>query len=540
MSYDKLNPYVDALLFPSKKVRIVLIVTISLMVPLVYLLVFFTGGIKYVYSHTMYLPILMMGVFFGWKGGMLVAVLGALLLGPFMPIEVLTGEQQETMNWIYRAIIFLFIGAFSGFFSDALRTSRQRVIHLLSKHPISNVKLYNALSLDKMETVHHGCLSLIRVMNFQHIIDHLGATTYYRLWDHIERELMKHEGLCGQLYQLDNHAFLWLNDDKEDAVPLQHLMEVLQVSHRIDDIPIYLDVVIGYTDGDVTLARKTQNAYLASRYAEENHLSVIRYDIQQQKDDISFALVAEVRSAIQTEQFFMEYQPIIDAKTNRIAGMEALIRWEHPTHGTLPPLMFIPSIEQTQLIHDMTRFVCQKVKRDMMDLVVEYNLYLSLNLSTTNLFNTHLMKDITTGIFSQTERDHLVFEITESVLINRPQTTKEILRQIKNTGIRLALDDFGTGYSSLSYMGEYPIDVIKIDKSFVQRFSNKSMKNIVASAIELAHNLDYTVVAEGVETEYLAVQLTAMKSDYLQGFHFAKPLPKDVIRKRVKDERTLD
>jgi EAL domain-containing protein (putative c-di-GMP-specific phosphodiesterase class I) len=502
------------------------------MVPLVYLLVYATGGIKYVYSHTMYLPILMMGVFFGWKGGLLVAALGALLLGPFMPIDVTTGEQQETLNWVYRTIVFLFIGAFSGFFSDALRNSRQRVIHLLSKHPISNIKLYNALSKEQLNTVHEGCLSLIRVLNYQHIIDHLSSNTYYRLWEHIHNELQEQDELDGELYQMDNHAFLWVSNDHFES-SFQQLMDILSISHTIDDVPIYLDVVIGYTGDAHPLIVKTQNAYLASRFAEDHHLSSLRYDVQQRKDDISFALVAEVRKAIQDQQFFLEYQPIIDAQTNRIAGMEALIRWQHPVHGLLPPLMFLPTIEQTQLIHDLTRFVCQTVAKDMMDLVVNEDLYLTVNLSTINLFNPRLIQEITTGIFTQSQRDHLIFEITESVLSNRPAATKEVLNKIKNTGIRLALDDFGTGYSSLSFLGEYPIDVIKIDKSFVQRFSNRSIKNIVASAIDLAHSLDYTVVAEGVETEYLAVQLTGMKSDYLQGFHFAKPMSKDAIRSTI-------
>jgi EAL domain-containing protein (putative c-di-GMP-specific phosphodiesterase class I) len=431
--------------------------------------------------------------------------------------------------------VFVFIGAFSGFFSDALRTSRQRVIQLLSKHPISNIQLYNALTKDELNTIHEGCLSLIRVLNYQHIIDHLSSNTYYRLWEHIHNELQEQDELDGVLYQMNNHAFLWVNNDANET-SFQKLMDILAISHTIDDVPIYLDVVVGYTDDPIPLNIKTQNAYLASRTAEDNHLSSLRYDIQQRKDDISFALVAEVRKAIQEQQFFLEYQPIIDANTNRIAGMEALIRWQHPTHGLLPPLMFLPTIEQTQLIHDLTRFVCQTVAKDMMDLVVKQGLYLTVNLSTINLFNPRLIQEITTGIFTQSQRDHLIFEITESVLSNRPVATKEVLNKIKNTGIRLALDDFGTGYSSLSFLGEYPIDVIKIDKSFIQRFSNRSIKSIVASAIDLAHSLNYTVVAEGVETEYLAVQLTAMKSDYLQGFHFAKPMSKDAIRAKITQQ----
>jgi hypothetical protein len=299
---------VDTLLFPNQKVRIALLVTISVMVPLVYVLVYVTGGIKYVYSHTMYLPILMMGVFFGWRGGIVVALLGALLLGPFMPLEITTGEPQKALNWIYRAIVFVFIGAFSGFFSDALRTSRQRVIQLLSKHPISNIQLYNALSKDELNRVHEGCLSLIRVLNYQHIIDHLSSNTYYRLWEHIHNELQEHPDLGGELYQMDNHAFLWVSNDHFES-SFHQLMDILAISHTIDDVPIYLDVVIGYTSESVPLIAKTQNAYLASRTAEDNHLSSLRYDVQQRNDDISFALVAEVRKAIQDQQFFLEYQP---------------------------------------------------------------------------------------------------------------------------------------------------------------------------------------------------------------------------------------
>lgn len=514
----------SSLLFPKKHLRIIIGIILAIMVPLVYLIVYFTGGIKYVYSHTMYIPIVLIGVIFGLKWGVLAALIGALLLGPLMPIDTALGEQQEAINWIYRSIIFISIGAFSGFFSDVLRNREKRIVFLLSRNQESGILLYNSIPEDKLYEDYLYPVIIIRVLNQIHVSDQLGIKTYYELWQTISNEIEKTKSLKGQLYQIDNLLFAYLAETNNVEEVIQNLSSILDVSHQLNKVSIYLETVIGYTKQIDTLQNKINNAMVASRYAEINHLKVLQYKPSFSKNDISIQLLAGMKQALKNEELFMQYQTMVDAKTKKTCGFEALIRWNHPTFGYLPPLDFIPVIEQSQLIHDMTIFVCRKVKEEILPYAVKNDLFVSINLTTKNIFNKSLMnKLLSEECFTQAERNHLIFELTESTFITNPEEAVNVMLRIKNHGIQIALDDFGTGYSSLSYLGKYPLDIIKIDKSFIQQFSDKNNRVIVESAILLTKNLKYKVVVEGIESEYLANEITNLKCDILQGFYYSKP-----------------
>lgn len=162
--------------------------------------------------------------------------------------------------------------------------------------------------------------------------------------------------------------------------------------------------------------------------------------------------------------------------------------------------------------------------------VIKHDIYIAINLTTKNLFNEQLMEQILSNeLFTQEERNHLILEITESSFITNPKKAVSILRKIKNYGIRIALDDFGTGYSSLSYLGQYPLDIIKIDKSFVQQYTDKHSHIIIETALNLSRSLNYKVIVEGVESEFLAKELSSLQCDMLQGFYFSKSRDKDTV-----------
>lgn len=537
----RFQTFLNSVLFPSTQTRIVIGSILGVAVPGVYLLVYMTGGIKFVYSHTMYIPIVLIGVIFGLKWGIITAIAGSLLLGPLMPIDTVTGEPQIAINWLYRAFIFILIGAFSGYFSDTRRKRQQQIISILSRNQDSGILLFNSVDESTQNTYHKFPVFVIRVLNQEHISDRLGIQTYHQFWQHLASEIETTNDLIGTLYQIDNRMFAFVTETDDDETVLHCIISIFQSSHHLRNISLYMDIVIGYTKLPESLLEMIRKATIASRFGELNHILTVQYSPSLANNDISLQLLADMRDALRGNQLFLEYQTLVDAKTKKVTGLEALIRWQHPTFGLLPPLDFIPIIEQCQLIHEMTLFVCKKVKHDIMSYALKYDLFISINLTTKNLYNETLINQILSDeLFTQEEREHLVLEITESSFITNPDKAVSTLHKIKNYGIKIALDDFGTGYSSLSYLGKYPLDIIKVDRSFVQNFSEKHSHVIIQTAINLSRNLDYKIIVEGVESEYLAKELSSLHCDILQGFYFSKPQKIDIVIQKLAQENKLE
>lgn len=522
------HKFIQLVVFPTKKQKLIISILISLMIPAIYLLVYFTGGIRYVYAHTMYIPIVIAGLWFGISWGLIIAFICAIILGPVMPIDVATGEKQDTINWIYRALVFMIVGGLSGYAITELRKSYNSISKLLSKHYLSNVLLYSALDKSIKDQTHKGTIYVFRVLNLQLISDHISINVYYNVWQKIQEQLYKTIP-NSTLYQIDNRTFGLITNDIKTENEIKLLKEVLQDSHNINGIPLYLDIVIGVIHTTDTVSTKIEKGVFTARQAEIECVSHLEYTLDLEKIDLSVILISELRNAIIDHQLYLVYQPILDSKTERIVGFETLIRWNHPQYGLLNPNSFIPTLEQTQLIHNMTEFVFQNIKQHVINYVVDSNLYITINISPKNLRSKELIHSLTSDLFTQKQREHIVIEITENIFMSQQFNVNDVLHKIRNTGIRLALDDFGVGYSSLSYLGDYPLDIIKMDKSFLKRYRNPSVKSIIEKTIELSHSLGYKVVAEGLETEYLSKELAALHCDYLQGFYYAKPMQFDKL-----------
>src|SRR6266404_784872 len=237
-----------------------------------------------------------------------------------------------------------------------------------------------------------------------------------------------------------------------------------------------------------------------------------------------------LRRALAHDEFRVHYQPIISLESWRISGFEALVRWEHPEHGYVSPLKFIPVAEETGLIIKIGEWVlreaCQQLKIWQEHFPSDPPLSMSVNLSGKQLSQPDLIDRIS-QILSETgiEASTLKIEITESAIIENIDAAAMTLRRIKALGIRLSLDDFGTGYSSLSYLHRFPVDTLKIDRSFISGLGARDEDSeIVRTIVELAHNLHMEVVAEGVETEEQVSYLKALQCEYGQGYYFSRPL----------------
>ncbi|GAE36996.1 diguanylate cyclase/phosphodiesterase [Halalkalibacter akibai JCM 9157] len=246
----------------------------------------------------------------------------------------------------------------------------------------------------------------------------------------------------------------------------------------------------------------------------------------------------ELRLALQSDQFMLHYQPQVNLKTKKIVGVEALIRWNHPTMGNIPPSNFIPIAEETGLIIPIGEWVLRKACEQLKQLEIEgcAPLRLSVNLSSIQLRQSDLV-DKVKKILEDTQfnPENLVLEITESTLVNQLQLTISQLSELQSLGIQIALDDFGTLYSSLNYLKSFPLNILKIDRSFVHSVATDTKDTeIVNTIIRLGKTLDLKVLAEGIETKEQAEKLLEQQCDEGQGYLFNKPLELKWIRELLE------
>jgi diguanylate cyclase (GGDEF)-like protein len=234
---------------------------------------------------------------------------------------------------------------------------------------------------------------------------------------------------------------------------------------------------------------------------------------------------SELRTAIARDEFVLYYQPVVDIKTRLLCGVEALVRWKHPTKGLIAPDKFIPLAESTGLISSLGEWI---LRRACMDAAAwPSNIKVAVNISAVqfkkgNLFDVILCTLLETGLAPE----RLELEVTETALLENQEAHLTTIRQLKNLGISIALDDFGTGYSSVSYLTVFPFDKIKIDKSFTQGvLSRRDCKAVVASTLALAQGLGTITTAEGVETEEQLEYMRAAGVDLIQGYLFGRPVP---------------
>lgn len=241
-------------------------------------------------------------------------------------------------------------------------------------------------------------------------------------------------------------------------------------------------------------------------------------------------LETEMRQALERKEFSLYYQPIIQLKTNELAGFEALIRWEHPTRGMISPLEFIPVAEETGLIHPLGKWILYESCRQLSEWQNENssvaNIAISVNLSSKQFLQSDLAEQVASTLNrTGLSPSSLKLEITESHILENTARAIEMMNQLRALGVEISLDDFGTGYSSLSYLHQLPIDYLKIDRSFVSRMTeSKENAEIVYTIIKLGQNLKMRVIAEGIETNEQLEQLKKLGCQYGQGYFFSKPL----------------
>jgi len=251
---------------------------------------------------------------------------------------------------------------------------------------------------------------------------------------------------------------------------------------------------------------------------------------------------SDLRRAVERKEFTLAYQPIVRLEDNSIAGFEALLRWDNPRRGMIPPADFIPVAESCGLIVQLGLFAMQKAADDLASWqkqISDAPLSVSVNLSSRHLIRRDLVSDVR-SVISRANLKPRCFrlELTESLVMDNPEQAVHVLNKLKHLGVGLSLDDFGTGYSSLSYLTRFPFDTIKIDKSFVDDTTPKRSV-LLRSMVNMAHELGLSVVAEGISDESDALELRQMGCEYVQSFMFGPPIDGDLVLKLLKEQYPL-
>ncbi|GAB4533898.1 MAG: hypothetical protein Tsb0014_19710 [Pleurocapsa sp.] len=339
----------------------------------------------------------------------------------------------------------------------------------------------------------------------------------------------------------DEYAILLPNlGDLYQALEMaQKIQEQLNLPFQIQEYKFFcstsIGIVFGTSDYDlpVDILRDADTAMYHAKSQGKARYWVFNPQINSQ-GLTRLKLETDLRLALKHQQLVVYYQPIICLQTDSISGFEALVRWNHPERGFVSPGEFIPVAEDTGLIIPLGLWVMQEACRQLSIWQQRYpasNLKMSVNLSVKQFAQPDLIEQID-RILQETQLDSqsLKLEITESAIMDRAESATSILEQLKERQIKLSIDDFGTGYSSLSYLHRFPVDTLKIDRSFINRIGEGGENlEIIEAIITVAHNLGMTIVAEGIETSQQKVYLRDIYCEEGQGYLFSKPLSSEAV-----------
>lgn len=329
-----------------------------------------------------------------------------------------------------------------------------------------------------------------------------------------------------------------LNELEEPSQATQiasRIQELLSLPFSLESGEVFMSASIGIAignDGNVTAEDMLRNADIAMYRAKSKGKARHQVFDQAMHDEAlnQLQIETDLRQALGRNEFCLHYQPIFDLNSRSIVGFEALIRWQHPTRGMVPPNEFIPIVEENGLIIPLGRWImyesCRQMRQWLDNFPAAADLTMSVNLSVKQFLQVDLAEQVMANLVAtRLDPKFLKLEITESHVMENGEAAVKMMKRLRTLGAELSLDDFGTGYSSLSYLHRLPVTNLKIDRSFVnQMVAGDENSKLVSTIISLAHNLNINVTAEGIETADQLMQLRALNCEKGQGYFFSKPL----------------
>lgn len=508
-----------------------------------------SGGTHLPYVHVMYVPLIIAGFWLGFLPGISLAVLAGLSLGPYMPMVTDQDIHQSTESWTIRLFFFVLITFLTCMGAQVVRAllevqKKQFLVDFESKS-----RNYKGLEARYKEVEFAAKLRggiALKLSQARQVEKAFGSDTLAYVMRETKARLKK---ICGPgviIGRISLDTFLiCVEDDRRLQEFALSIVHHLDKSFRFNDIPFLIEFSQGIAAYnrylDEGLKQMVKNAMIAVDVAYDRRVDIHVHD-ENTKDssDRNIYLMHELREALATDALTLNYQPQIDLRTGQVVGVEALARWNHAKLGMISPLEFTGIAEQTQLINPYTKWLLKKAlshlsawRKDGLDVT------LSLNFSMKNFEDPSVVQEIY-GFMKEFNipPQFLQVEVTETAIAKNIKKAADILHSIRESGVKVAIDDFGTGQSSLMYLFELPVDVIKIDQSFIKSvLDNSAADAIVRSAITMGHEMNLEVVAEGIETQEQLTHLSKLGCDYAQGYFIAKPMPMEMAETWLKTKR---
>ncbi len=374
--------------------------------------------------------------------------------------------------------------------------------------------------------------------NFKSVNDSLGHAAGDELLVSVTERLQTCLRTSDSPARLGGDEFAILVEDIENVdgavIIAERIRNVLAAPFSVCGTDIFVGTSIGIaTTSDVNespeeLLRNADVAMYLSKTNGKNRYTVFRSEMHDALIK-RVQLEADMRCGIDKNEFEIFYQPIVDLQSERIVGMEALLRWNHPDHGVIPPRDFIPLAEETNLIIPLGDWVLEESCRQAREWQTAYGheqLYITVNIASRQFQEDGLLRTVKSALDnSGLPPQCLILEITETTMLLNTDATIKKLTELKNLGVQLAIDDFGTGYSSLSYLQRFPVDILKIDKSFIDKIAlGKEGAAVAKAIITMSDTLQLKTIAEGIESLGQQTELQGLGCELGQGFHFARPL----------------
>ena len=376
-------------------------------------------------------------------------------------------------------------------------------------------------------------LAIVDLDRFKEINDALGHQNGDQLLVELAQRLEAHKRPRDTIARLGGDEFgLILTDEGDPEIILRRLRELIELEVQVSGLPVSIESSIGFAvspEDGLQVDELMQRADVAMYLAKFEHSGIMRYDAALDTyDAANLGLIAELRRAISEDELVLHYQPKARVSDGRIDALEALVRWQHPNLGLLPPDRFVPLAEPTDLIERLTEWVLARAVTDIRDLGPEMeHVAVAVNVSARSLGRQDFAERVieTLDVLGVDHR-RLIVEITETALLVDPPGAAAVLAELASAGVAVSIDDFGVGQTSLGYLSSLPLEELKIDRSFVADIpTNQAHLAIVRSIVDLGHNLGFRVVAEGVETNEVLDALCQAHCDLAQGFLIARPMP---------------